>query len=50
MTLWLDAQLPPQLAFWIEKTLAIDAIALRDPGLREAIALLDGGEVIVELG
>jgi predicted nuclease of predicted toxin-antitoxin system len=36
MTLWLDAQLPPQLAIWIQQTLAIDAIALRDIGLRDA--------------
>jgi predicted nuclease of predicted toxin-antitoxin system len=36
MTLWLDAQLPPQLASWIQQTLAINAIALRDLGLRDA--------------
>jgi len=36
MTLWLDAQLPPQLASWIQQTLAINAIALRDIGLRDA--------------
>lgn len=36
MTLWLDAQLPPQLAFWIQRNLAIDAVALRDMGLRDA--------------
>ena len=36
MTLWLDAQLPPQLANWIQQTLAINAIALRDLGLRDA--------------
>jgi predicted nuclease of predicted toxin-antitoxin system len=36
MTLWLDAQLPPQLAVWIQQTLSIEAIALRDIGLRDA--------------
>ena len=36
MTLWLDAQLPPQLASWIQQTLTINAIALRDLGLRDA--------------
>lgn len=36
MTLWLDAQLPPQLAGWIQQTLKINAIALRDLGLRDA--------------
>ena len=36
MTLWLDAQLPPQLANWIQQTLSIHAIALRDLGLRDA--------------
>lgn len=36
MTLWLDAQLPPQLASWIRQTLAINAVALRDIGLRDA--------------
>ena len=36
MTLWLDAKLPPQLANWIQQTLTINAIALRDLGLRDA--------------
>ena len=36
MTLWLDAQLPPQLASWIQQKFAIDAVALRDMGLRDA--------------
>jgi predicted nuclease of predicted toxin-antitoxin system len=36
MTLWLDAKLPPQLAIWIQQNLAIDAVALRDIGLRDA--------------
>lgn len=36
MTLWLDAQLPPPLASWIQQTLTIHAIALRDLGLRDA--------------
>ena len=36
MTLWPDAQLPPQLANWIKQTLTIKAIALRDLDLRDA--------------
>ena len=36
MTLWLDAQLPPQLVIWIQQNFAIDAVALRDIGLRDA--------------
>lgn len=36
MTLWLDAQLPPQLASWIQVTFEIKAVALRDLGLRDA--------------
>ena len=36
MTLWLDAQLPPHLAIWIQQTFSINAIALRDIGLRDA--------------
>ena len=36
MTLWLDAQLPPQLAGWIQESLRINAVALRNIGLRDA--------------
>ncbi len=36
MTLWLDAQLPPQIVIWIRNNFAIDAVALRDIGLRDA--------------
>jgi predicted nuclease of predicted toxin-antitoxin system len=36
MILWLDAQMPPSLAGWLCKTLAIDAVAVRDIGLRDA--------------
>lgn len=36
MTLWLDAQLPPHLASWIQQALAINAVALRDIGMRDA--------------
>ena len=46
MTLWLDAQLPPQLASWIQQTLTINAIALRDLGLRDAtdISIFDAAK------
>jgi predicted nuclease of predicted toxin-antitoxin system len=36
MTIWIDAQLSPAIAVWIRKSLSIDAIAVRDLGLREA--------------
>lgn len=36
MTIWLDAQLPPQLASWIKTEFATDAIAVRDLSLRDA--------------
>jgi predicted nuclease of predicted toxin-antitoxin system len=36
MILWVDAQLPPQLARWLEETFLVDAFAVRDLGLRDA--------------
>jgi predicted nuclease of predicted toxin-antitoxin system len=36
MIIWLDAQLPPQLATWIRSKFLIDATAIRDLGLRDA--------------
>lgn len=36
MTLWVDAQLSPSIATWISTTFGIEAIALRDLGLRDA--------------
>ena len=36
MIIWLDAQLPPQLAVWIRSKFLIDATAIRDLGLRDA--------------
>jgi predicted nuclease of predicted toxin-antitoxin system len=36
MIIWLDAQLPPQLAAWIKTEFATEAVAVRDLGLREA--------------
>lgn len=36
MIIWIDAQLSPALAKWIETTLGIQARALRDVGLRDA--------------
>ena len=36
MTLWLDAQLPPRLAGWIEANLQMKAVAVRDLGLRDS--------------
>jgi len=36
VTLWIDAQLPPAIAGWITGTYAVEAIAVRDLGLRDA--------------
>lgn len=36
MTLWVDAQLSPRTAHWIEATGSANAFALRDLGLRDA--------------
>ncbi len=36
MILWLDAQLSPALAEWMTVTFGIEAISVRDLGLREA--------------
>lgn len=36
MTIWIDAQLPPAIAPWISQNFPIDAVALRDIGLRDA--------------
>ena len=36
MTVWLDAQLSPGLARWLTETFAVEAIPVRDVGLREA--------------
>jgi predicted nuclease of predicted toxin-antitoxin system len=36
VTIWLDAQLPPGIAPWIRETFQVEAVALRDLGLRDA--------------
>ena len=36
MTVWLDAQLPPQICAWLEDTFDIRALPIRDVGLRDA--------------
>ena len=36
MTIWLDAQLPPQICAWLEDTYDIRALPVRDVGLRDA--------------
>lgn len=36
MTIWIDAQLSPALAYWITLTFEVSAVALRDIGLRDA--------------
>lgn len=36
MNFWIDAQLPPTLASWLQDTFEVDARALRDLELRDA--------------
>jgi len=36
MTIWIDAQISPSIAFWIQENFEIEAFALRDIGLRDA--------------
>ena len=36
MIIWIDAQLSPAIAAWIKIHFAVDSIAVRDLGLREA--------------
>ena len=36
MIVWVDAQLPPQVAAWLSETFDIEAKALRDLGMRDA--------------
>jgi len=36
MKIWIDAQLSPQIASWITSEFDIDAVAVRDIGLRDA--------------
>lgn len=36
MTLWLDAQIPPALAVWLRMRFDLDAVPVREIGLRDA--------------
>ena len=36
MKFWVDAQLPPGLAVWLSRQYGVEAISLRDIGLRDA--------------
>ena len=36
MKIWVDAQLPPSLAAWLQETFTVEAFSLRDLGLRDA--------------
>jgi predicted nuclease of predicted toxin-antitoxin system len=36
MKFWVDAQLPPALAAWLAKEYGVDALSLKDIGLRDA--------------
>mgnify|MGYP001000909359 CR=1 FL=1 len=36
MTIWLDAQLSPRIAIWVSEQFDVDAVPLRELGLRDA--------------
>jgi len=36
MTIWVDAHLSPAIATWITSTFGVEAVALRNLGLRDA--------------
>jgi predicted nuclease of predicted toxin-antitoxin system len=36
MTIWIDAQMSPAIAAWISSNFAINAVAIRELGLRDA--------------
>lgn len=36
MTIWVDAQMSPAIAVWISRSFAVNAVAVRELGLREA--------------
>ena len=36
MTIWVDAQMSPAIAAWISSNFSVNAIAIRDLGLRDA--------------
>ncbi|MBC8143394.1 MAG: DUF5615 family PIN-like protein [Armatimonadetes bacterium] len=53
MTIWIDAQLSPLIAAWMTETLGVNAVAVRDLGLRDAedfeifTAAKTAGDVVV---
>jgi predicted nuclease of predicted toxin-antitoxin system len=36
MTVWIDAQMSPAIAAWIQGNFSVSAVAVRDLGLRDA--------------
>jgi predicted nuclease of predicted toxin-antitoxin system len=36
MTIWIDAQMSPTIAAWISSNFSVNAVAIRDLGLRDA--------------
>ena len=48
MNIWVDAQLPPILAQWINNNFDVKAVALRDLGLRDAkdIEIFEAARVV----
>jgi predicted nuclease of predicted toxin-antitoxin system len=48
MKIWIDAQLPPTLSLWLTDTFDVEAIALRELGLRDAkdVEIFEAARVI----
>lgn len=36
MTIWVDVQLPPAIAIWMQQQFSVEVVALREIGLRDA--------------
>jgi predicted nuclease of predicted toxin-antitoxin system len=43
MKFWVDAQLPPMLATWLVTQFGVEALALREIGLRDALDIVEIG-------
>ena len=48
MNIWIDAQLPPTLANWLTDTFSVEALALRNLGLRDSkdIDIFEGARTV----
>ena len=49
MKIWIDAQLPPTLANWLNRNFDVEAISLKELGLRDAKDLVGRQEQVKSL-